>query len=32
VHICWASSLKAKLEEVESADIETARARIAPIR
>jgi hypothetical protein len=30
VHICCASALKAKLEEAESADMETARAKIMP--
>jgi hypothetical protein len=30
VHICCASALKAKLEEAESADMETARAMITP--
>src|SRR4030088_3462889 len=31
VHICCASALKAKLEDVESTDMETARATITPI-
>jgi hypothetical protein len=30
VHICCASALNAKLEEAESADMETARAMITP--